>query len=147
MPRRLVDTAEELLALADLRDIVFFEVAALRNEAPDAEVDRDAQHAVQVSVRAGDERIEVRCRLTVDTGQATLVIDAASRFEYREPLTVSPSARAVFVKRVGVMAVYPYLREAAHEAASKLRVDAPLLGLLRGNEVELDEAEDEEGSS
>jgi len=75
--------------------------------------------------------------MEVLTDEGRFMADVASRYDYTEPLSVRDSVLEEFTARVGVMAVYPFVRESIHQTAARLRLPAPLLGLLRHDQVEL----------
>ncbi|NHA68223.1 hypothetical protein [Phycicoccus flavus] len=143
---RLIDDVVDLAALVELRDIIFFQVHAERlSSGPGSEnelhevnrEDEGQQIGIQIQERHSETRIEVRCVLHGETRDARYVIDAAAQYEVEAPVVISPEVVEAFVERVGIMAVYPYLREALQSAAAKLRLDAPVLGLLRPGGVKL----------
>lgn len=127
------DSARELLERTELADIVFYETGGRRN--PDAE---ESRMNIQVAVRREELLLEVRCRATVSGAGGEYVADAAARFEFHEPVAASADAVTDFVERVGVLCVYPYLREAITQLAAKLGLERPVLRLLRPGDVHLD---------
>lgn len=137
----------DLAAMVELRDIAFFEVHAERSDAEissdDAEIETPVNIDIQVQERHAETQIEVRCKLRAEDRQARYTVDAAARYEVAWPVQLSAELMREFVERVGVMAVYPYLREALQDLASKLRLDAPVLGLLRPGGVSLTQEQPE----
>lgn len=128
---RKVDEARELLELADLVDVFFYSIRSERNEGTAADWDGVAGELdLKINLLREGTRLEVRCVASVFNEEARYRVDAASRFELAEEVEVSDQAMAEFVGKVGLMAVYPYLREAVHQAAAKLRATPPMLGLL-----------------
>lgn len=97
----------------------------------------EPSQSLQILQHAEHEHVEVRCVMEVVTEEGRFVADVASRYDYSEPLQVEDAALEEFTARVGVMAAYPFLREAIHQTASRVRLPAPLLGLLRHGQVEL----------
>lgn len=128
----LVVSAEQLLGLAELEDIVYYAVSATRRNEPGPEVTTDA---FALFVLHDGLRIEVRCRATIDTADAQYVVDAASRFALKQPITIAEDAKKEFVQRVGLMAVWPYIRESVAESAAKLRLGPLQLKLLRSEDI------------
>lgn len=144
----VIDDVRELLALTDLSDIVFYQVAAQRKDEADQAAEPEESHGgeelpVQVFARHDATHIEVRVRAAADGPSALYVVDVGARFTLQRPVEVSPSAMKEFVERVGVMAAFPYVREGVHDLASKLRAPAPLLGLLRAGAVQLESAQEQ----
>lgn len=134
----------QLAGMVELRDIVFFQVHAERlNSTPKGAADGEVQNepsqriGIQIQERHSETHIEVRCILEGETQDARYVIDAAAQYETETPVEINQDVVEAFVERVGVMAVYPYLREALQSAAAKLRLDAPVLGLLRPGGVKV----------
>lgn len=134
-----IEDVAQLAGMVELRDVVFFQVHAERLESVDDGTPDEAEPeiAIQIQERHSETRIEVRCILMGRTGDARYVIDAAAQYETEIPVELNPDVVEAFVERVGVMAVYPYLREALQSAAAKLRLEAPVLGLLRPGGVKL----------
>lgn len=99
---------------------------------------------MSVTARGEPDWIEIRCRLTVQTVDADLVVDRSAIFRYSEPLEVGSEVVLEFIEKVGVMSVYPYLREAVTRLATDLGVSPPVMGLLRAGTVRVsDLAEDQ----
>lgn len=128
-----VGSAAELLDHTELSEIRTYALSADRHESQDAEPAN-----VTVSVRTDREWLETRCRLTLATDDATLVVDRSAIFSHREPIEASDPAIREFVEKVGVMSVYPYLREGVFTLASHLGVSPPVMALIRAGQVRLD---------
>ncbi|MFC8528402.1 hypothetical protein [Nocardia sp. NPDC057227] len=124
--------ASTLLALSELTDIVFYECSGRR--------DRDSGEApLSIQIALGREKLglEVRCRATIAGAGGEYVADASAVFTFREPVEATEEAITDFAARVGVMAVYPYLRESITQSSAKLGLQRPVLRLLRPGEVSL----------
>ena len=83
-----------------------------------------------------DSSAEVRLRMTLVTPQASLLADIAATYacegrfgEEHQDLI------GEFITRIGAMAVIPFLREAIMTTASRLGVEAPILGIVRQGEL------------
>lgn len=129
---RTVNDARDLLALTELTDIVFYEISARRN--PDVE---GTPVSIEIALRREELLLEVRCRATVLGGEGEYLADASAVFNLQEPVEAPEEVIAEFVERVGVMSVYPYLREAITQSAAKLGLDRPILRLLRPGDVHI----------
>lgn len=127
---RTVTDARELLELAELTDIVFYETSARRN--PDVE---ETALSIEIALRKEEEVLEVRCRAIAAGGGGEYVADASAVFALQEPVDVPDAVMTEFVERVGVMSVYPYLRESITQSGAKLGLDRPVLKLLRPGDV------------
>jgi hypothetical protein len=137
---RSVGHVEEVVDAAELRDVVFYKILAERVEDTDPPQPADnesASPAIHVLERHDVTHIEVRCALSFVGEGGRYEVDAAARYELTEPLEIPPAIMREFVTRVGLMAVYPYLRESLHLSASKLRLKAPVMGLLKAGSIEL----------
>lgn len=127
---RVVNDARQLLEIAELTDIVFYEVHGRRS--PDA---ADSEPSVRIALKREAQTIEVRCRAYVASLGGAYSTDASAVFSLDEDVSISDEAMTEFVEKVGVMTVYPYLREAISQAAAKLGLERPILKLLRPGEV------------
>ena len=127
---RTVSDARDLLDLAELTDIVFYEVGARR-----ATDSADSEPTIQIALRREETSIEVRCRAHVVGSGGAYTTDASAVFSLSEQIAVSDDALTEFVERVGVMTVYPYLRESITQSAAKLGLERPILKLLRPGDV------------
>ena len=137
---RPVDDVGELVDLADLVDVAVLRVAGERHEGDDLP---DPCQTMQIMQHADAEHLEVRCVMEVITDEGKFVADVASRYDYSEALEVEESVVEDFVAKVAVMAIYPFVRETIHQTAARLRLPAPLLGLLRQGQIELTPQEGE----
>ncbi|MBH5144314.1 hypothetical protein [Rhodococcus erythropolis] len=139
-PHTVTDT-RELLDLAELTDIVFYETNARRS--PGVE---ETPVSIEIALRREELVIEVRCRATVSGAGGEYLTDASAVFTLQEPIDAADEVITEFVERVGVMSVYPYLRESITQAGAKLGLDRPVLKLLRPGEVHVTVAnQDSEG--
>jgi hypothetical protein len=142
---RVVSSAVELLPLIELTAITTYEVRGAR-------VTREEQGVsgaddLQVLVRGGDDSLETRVRMQVLTEEAELLADVGATYSFSEPLELPQEVVAEFVERVGVMAAFPYLREAIHTTATRLGVNVPVLGLLRSGSFSLNLAKQQDEDS
>lgn len=128
---RVVSSAAEMVPLAELTRIKVYEVAGRRVERAKDAAAREPSEVFSVVTQAGDTWFETRSKMVVKTVDADLVADAAAVFTYSEPLEVPQEVAGEFVEKVGLMAVYPFLREQVFTTASRLGVAPPVLGLLR----------------
>lgn len=131
---RHVDDVVEFVELADLVDVSILRISGERREGED---DSRSRQSMRVLQRADEAHVEVRCVMEVVTPEGRFVADVATRYDYVEPLVVEESVLEEFTARVGVMAAYPFVREAIHQTATRMRLPAPLLGLLRPGQIEL----------
>jgi len=141
---RTVDDVETLVTLAELVDVVYYKVAGERlttDVEPEGVADEatEPQQSVQIMLRVGAEALETRVLARLVTGDGRYEVDVGARYTLAEPLELSEEAQHDFVTRVGIMAIYPYVREALYSAATKLRLSPPVLGLIQAGKVQLDD--------
>lgn len=124
----------ELLALADLTGITTYAISGERHS--DGAV-HEPQQEMLVAVREEQLGFETRIQLTQTTPEAKLVADIGATYTLERPVTLAPGIMNEFVERVGVMAIFPYLREAVSTTATRIGVPAPIYGLMRQGQVHL----------
>ncbi|GAB4083309.1 hypothetical protein GCU67_20985 [Modestobacter muralis] len=141
---RTITHVRDLVELASLSDVVFYQLSGERVEEDEDAAGGEAHEAaheedapLEVLARHDAERIQVRVRCEALSRQGRFVADVAAEFALAEPVAIEGAVLREFVERVGVMAAYPFVREGLHSTASKLRVQAPLLQLLRANQISL----------
>ncbi|MEU3860488.1 hypothetical protein AB0F03_24495 [Streptomyces sp. NPDC028722] len=142
-PARQVSSLEELQQLAELLDIVYYEVSGRRSDGfdqlnDDAEDEVGGDHAdIQLMQRMEGNRLAVRTRALVVTSEGRLVADVAAVFRTPEPVSIPAAIAKRFAAVIATPVTRPYLREAIHQAAVKLGIAAPLLSVLDLEEVGL----------
>jgi hypothetical protein len=127
-----ITDVQGLLLHCDVSEIVFWKISAGRRETEGPD-----QQTTAVSWCGDESQIEVRLDSTLATEDGEYAVDVSVTFVYDQPLEVSTGIQQEFVEKVGIMTVYPYLREAFTEAAAKLRLAIPTLGLIRAGQVHL----------
>lgn len=128
---RAIADVVELLGYVELTDITHYEVSGVRRQTKVEDDFEAGARDPQVMVRSEDGKLETRVRLTFESVDARLVADIAAIYTLSEPLEIDEDVISEFLERVGIMAVYPYLRAALHGSAAQIGVDAPVLGLFR----------------
>jgi len=131
---RVVATAAELVGLVELEDVIFYNVTSARRDEPGPE---QPSQVMQVFVQHDGPRLEVRVQVQVDTEDGRYLVDVSARFTTWETMVASDEVKQEFVERVGVMTVYPYIRETITTNAAKMRLVQPLMQLLRAGEAKL----------
>lgn len=127
-----ITDAKRLLDLTELDSIRFNEVSATRREES-----RDTEVDIEIRLRRDEREIEVRCAARVIGEDADYRADASAFFSLDGPVDITDAALAEFVERVGVMTVYPYLRESIHQSAAKLGMPQPTMKLLRPGDIKV----------
>lgn len=133
MPK--INDLRELVDRTEVVDVVFHEVAAKRSVGA-----TDDSLSMEIMARAGDEQIGVRLRAKVTGGGGEYEIDAEGIFALEAEADVEPGTLQEFIERVGVMVVYPYVREAVNDGAARLSLKRPVLKLLRTGDIKLGDA-------
>ncbi|OIK27642.1 hypothetical protein [Streptomyces malaysiense] len=133
---REVSSLEELQQLAELFDIVYYEVSGRRVDGFDR-VDEDADEPsdddradIQLMQRLEGDRLAIRTRAQVVTSEGRLVADVAAVFRTPEPVSVPVAIARRFAEVIATPVTRPYLREAIHQSAVKLGIAPPLLPIL-----------------
>ncbi|MGB2951297.1 MAG: hypothetical protein WBB62_16745 [Rhodococcus sp. (in: high G+C Gram-positive bacteria)] len=133
-----VTDVKQLLNSAELTDIVFYETRACRvvDDAPEA--DGSAQgFSMQIMLRVESQLLEVRCKAQAEGLGGQYVSDASAVFSLSEPSDIDEDTVRIFAEKVGVMAVYPYIRESITQGGARLGLERPILPLLRAGDVKL----------
>lgn len=141
---RLVEDVHELVQLLELTDCRCYEISGRRREETQGESREGLGQslanetvALEVKIGSDDTHLEVRLRGSLDRLDVEITADVSCIFTAGEPFKTSTAVRTEFAEKVGVMAVYPYLREAVSDVALRLGAPVPLLSLLRPGQVKL----------
>lgn len=133
-----VTSAVELLSITELVGVKTYELRSLlvggrdgEREATGPEEGAASDLGPEVMVRYEGKMIEARLRLEHRTEEAILTADIAVIYEMREARKITNAALGEFLEKVGVMAVFPFIREAIVTSAARLGVAVPVLGMLR----------------
>ena len=145
-----IETLDELVERAELREVVIRELVAnrLNGQDPDAvDVPAEELHApgspddfgaLDFSTRLADDQLVVRCRIQTRNAYGSFQADAEVLFELPAPISIrNLDIVSPFVEKIGAPAVFPYLRTAVASLAAQLSVPAAPLPLLRPGEVAL----------
>ena len=139
MTEPLDDQVRELLAIGELVDVRFLSFRAdLRGELREDIKPDELESSMQVQVGRQPGVLEIRIDFDAITTAADYSVVAATQFHFdEEQPEVSEELGRAFAEKVGVMAVYPYVREALQSMSMRLRQDAITLPLLRAGGVSL----------
>ncbi|MEW2348744.1 MULTISPECIES: hypothetical protein [unclassified Streptomyces] len=141
-PPHEVSSLEELQQLAELVDVVYYEVSGRRTDGFDTSETFDGtegeaggpagdDHAdIRLMQRMEGNRLAVRTRALVVTSEGRLVADVAALFRTPEPVRIPAAIAKRFAAVIATPVTRPYLREAIHQSAVKLGIAAPLLPVL-----------------
>ncbi|MGH3439747.1 MAG: hypothetical protein ACRDRN_25255 [Sciscionella sp.] len=156
---------DALVDLTEIRDVVYHMVSADRAgsdwpESPDepdesvdadedfhsspAEPDNDVESdapepGMTVMIRWDDEELGIRCKTFFAGGSvgaaAVYGVDVEAMFSLARPVSIPPQIMQEFIERVGLMALWPYVRSAVASGAAQLSLPAPPLRLLRPKDI------------
>ncbi len=145
-----IETTEELIDLAVLRQVVIHELAANRGTPPGAlgmDLQPEELHApgspdddvaMSLSTRLEDCRLGVQCRIETCNSYGSFVVNGEAIFDLPAPVSSgNPDIIDEFTEQVGVTAVFPYLRAAVALLAAQMSVPASPLPLLRAGAMML----------
>ena len=126
------EDCRELLNESELTRVVIYENSARR---VDPSVEQN--FALQILTKLEDDEFEIRCKATLASHGGKYIADAGAVFALKTHGQIEESIAREFAAKVGVMAVYPYLRATNGQAAASLGLDIPVLPLLRSGEITL----------
>lgn len=133
---RALSSVEELRDTAELVDIVYYEVSGRRFDGfsnigcRDEGALEDDTAEIELMQRLEGDTIYIRMRALVLTVQGRLIADVAVVFRTPQRVSVPPPVVSQFADVIATPIVRPYLREAIHQTAVRLGIDAPLLSIL-----------------
>lgn len=122
----------------DLVGIRWFEVSGARVEGDDSAAS-DANMALDVREQHDTGQLEARFRATVTSSDGRYVADVGMQYRFDEPSEPSQNAVRQFLEAVGIMAAWPFLREAVAATAARMELEVPVLPLMRQGDFALDE--------
>lgn len=134
-----VGDVHELLQLLDLSGITHHEIRGRLLDEPGPS-DGPTSYNIEVQHRDPPAALQIRFQMTVHHPAAEYVIDISSLYSAHGPFTVSREVVAVFIEKVAVMAVFPFLREGLATTAARMELPVPIIGLLRPGMFKVDVA-------
>ena len=150
-----IETLDELIEGAELREVVIHEVVAHRETVADPEafgLPSEELHApgfphefavLNFTTSLGDYRLGVRCQLRTRNAHGSFQVDAEAVFSLPVPISTGHlDIIQHFIGEVGAPAVFPYIRAAVAALAAQLSVTASPLPMLRPGDVALGIEED-----
>ncbi|MEO6987494.1 MAG: hypothetical protein ABI239_02495 [Aquihabitans sp.] len=133
-------SSDELVAAVKLTDLDFSEVSARRREAgqgPNSDSTHVDDSELSVTATRRPDRIEVLCSVDHTAADATYRVAVRGVFQASEPFEVADDVMTGFVQQVGVMALYPFLREAVRDLSAKIGAQPALMDLIRPGQIHL----------
>lgn len=150
-----IETTAQLIALAELRDVIVDELVACRVASSDQEgfslppeelrapgSDGDGA-ALRFGIRLQGNELAVSCQ--VQTGNAYGRFQVGGEAVFGLPAPVSPGKPEVvqqFVEKVGAPTLFPYIRAAVASLAAQMSIPAEPLPLLQAGDLVLTPDED-----
>lgn len=145
-----IETAEQLIALAVLGEIVIHEISAVRITRPDPagiNLPPDELHAPDsadddamlcFATRLDGTQLGVRSRVETSNAYGTFVVDGEALFDLPAPVSAEHTGIVhEFTEQIGAPVVFPYIRTAVAALAAQLAVPASPLPVIRAGDVTL----------
>lgn len=133
---RTISTIEELVEVADLTDVVHYEVRGNRVDGR-PEGFTPNTYSIEVAELIQPTEALARYRLTFQGEVADYLVDVAAKYSFSEPIALQPQPWIQFVEEVAFMVVFPFLREGTFSTATRLGQPAPVLGLMKRGEFRI----------
>jgi hypothetical protein len=138
---RLVETFEELVPMVELLDVRFFEVSGVVDRTAigvaetsgEAETSAESESPTQLQLGQSEDRrqIGVSVRMEAKTDLASFVVAAGVEYSCSEAVELTEGVKAEFANRLAFMTLVPFLREGLITTAARLRVNPPVVPLIR----------------
>lgn len=128
----------ELSAVVNLTSVDFQELTARRTDEPDRSgAQRSANSELSISATRRNNEISVHCGLDHVTTEASFRVAVVATFHASESFEIEDAVMTAFVQEIGLVTLYPFIRQAVHRLSSDL-VGAPvILGLLQPGQLRL----------
>jgi hypothetical protein len=125
-PRSVSDLAEAISVL-DFVDIIVYESRGQRRDGGFTDLLDDAPEQpgtaqLRMDVRVSDspDALAIRAQCLAASPDVVVAYDAAVIYRKTEPVALERPTSEAFVSNVGIVALYPFLREGIHEVSSRL---------------------------
>jgi hypothetical protein len=137
-----IQSAQELLIHGELVDVRYHSLSAVTLDEPRESFESDdVEQTVEVQFGSADRVIEVRANVLVKTRIAEYSVTGVTQFHVEDGVDYSDEAAAEFAEKVGVMAIYPYLREAIQSLTTRLHESPVTMPLMRQSVLVANEAD------
>ena len=157
-PEPQLESALEILkqAAPQIAAVRFFKVhAELAEDAGEpiaSDDDPDTAFQVDVALRTRQEgnQLGVRLEFEIDIGPCRIELHVAAEYVSEHPFTATEAACIEFANEVGIMTIYPYVREAVSDLTARTIGDSLLLPILARGAMSfgpMERVQDEESSS
>lgn len=136
---RTAEDARDVLGHAELTAMRVYELTGRRRDVAETGTQPEV---FRVYVHGDNRYIETRARLELLTDEADLTAEVGAVYTFDEDLDIPSHVAAEFIERVGIMTVYPFVREQIFTTATRLGVAPPVLGLLRAGQFTVEAESD-----
>ena len=119
-------------ARPELVDVIFFEASAKRLDVATEPEPMEIPIVAEVGQPEDNSEIMVRIKVDFSGHQAEFRVDVAARYRLEEPTLFTDPERISFAESGPMMTLLPFVREALMSGAMRLRVDVPVIPLMRG---------------
>ncbi|MDF1703844.1 MAG: hypothetical protein P1U38_03650 [Aeromicrobium sp.] len=147
---RVVESAEALLEIAELDDVVFNYVGMERRPHNEDGIDLDPNFSIRPGITDDQRGLLVQVSAEVTTPDAEMRIEVEVRYRLAERIELpGTEVWEVFLGTSTMLTAVPFLREGFASLASRFRVDVPQIALARPQRlvaVPADRKPDPEGS-
>lgn len=141
-PRTVTDL-HEAVSLLDFADVIVYETRGQRRDGGFDDLLEDntndqgnGELRMDVLVQDGPEGMAIRAQCITSSADVVVSYDAAVVYRKAEPLRLDGATTSAFIVNVGLMTLYPFLREGVHEVSARLGFPIKL-GLLKRGETEV----------
>lgn len=124
---------EGLVAAVQLESVTHEELSAKRI----ATADGQPSNLLSVNATRRPDRIEVVCGVDHTTVDAIYRVVTRAIFRAADAFQVADPTMTAFVQQVGIMTVYPFLREAVRDLSVRVGAEPALLELIRPGQIQL----------
>lgn len=142
----LVDDIHEAVNRLALRDVIFLKLEAERLVESD-EVPETVSRRHQLLARQTERVLHARVDSQIQSPEARFRLNALAVYEKQTEFFVSEDVQKDFLERVGVFAIWPYLRAQLHQLCDGLSVERVPLPMIRQGQVTLAAATVNQGDS
>ena len=129
--------AAQLADSVQLEDVVFFELSGRRLEDQETTEPGDlglsGEFPMEIKIGQSDDlgRLIIRLVADVSSPHARFRVDVGAQYRLEEPAEVAPEVRIAFANQGPLATLIPFLRESLISTAARLKVPAPLVPLVR----------------
>jgi len=150
---RIITDLSEAASLLEFENVVVYEARGQRRDGGFEDLIEDTTNAegkgqlrMDLLVQDGNEGLAIRAQCVTGSADAVVTYDAAVVYRKAEPMSMDTATTTAFITSVGLMTLYPFLREGVHQVSTRLGVTPIRLGLLRAGQADVQLQTSEPGS-